>query len=89
VSAYSFTTHKSQGQTLSNVVIDLKLPNRMDDIAAICVPLSRVKRLTDLIILRYFDYKISLMKSSKSQLTEMERLSKLYIETQLRFAQWL
>ena len=55
--SYSITTHKSQGQTLNNVVIDSKLPNRTDDIAAIYVPLSRVKRSTDLIILRHFDYK--------------------------------
>ncbi|CAF4677613.1 unnamed protein product, partial [Rotaria sp. Silwood2] len=68
VPAYSITTHKSQGQTLNNVVIDLKLPNRTDDIAAIYVPLSRVKRLTDLVILRHFDYKTLLMKPSKSQL---------------------
>ncbi|CAF4602628.1 unnamed protein product [Rotaria sp. Silwood2] len=88
VPAYSITTHKSQGQTLNNVVIDLKLPNRTDDIAAIYVPLSRVKRLNDLIILRHFDYKTLLMKPSKSQLVEIERLDKLYIETQLRFAQW-
>ena len=88
VPAYSITTHKSQGQTLSNVVIDLKLPNVTDEIAAIYVPLSRVKRLTDLIILRHFDYKILLTKPTKSQLAEIERLDKLYIETQLRFAQW-
>ena len=88
VPAYSITTHKSQGQTLSNVVIDLKLPNKTDDLAAIYVPLSRVKRLTDLIILRPFDYKILLMKPSKSQLAEIERLEKLFVETQLRFAQW-
>ena len=89
VPAYSITTHKSQGQTLNKVVIDLKLPNGTDDIAAIYVPLSRVKRLSDLIILRHFDYKILLTKPSKSQLVEIERLDKLYIETQLRFAQWL
>jgi hypothetical protein len=35
IPAYSITTHKSQGQTLSNVVIDLKLPNDSDDIAAV------------------------------------------------------
>ena len=87
--AYSTTTHKSQGQTLNKTVIDLKLPNGTDDIAAIHVPLSRVKRLSDLIILRKFDYKILLTKPSKSQLVEIERLDKLYIETQLRFAQWL
>ena len=88
VPAYSITTHKSQGQTLSNVVIDLKLPHGSDDIAAIYVPLSRVKRLIDLIILRNFDYNILLTKPSKSQLAEIERLNKLYLETQLRFSQW-
>ncbi|CAF4167889.1 unnamed protein product, partial [Rotaria sordida] len=57
VPAYCITTHKSQGQTLNKVVIDLKLPNETDDIAAIYVPLSRVKQLADLVILRHFDYK--------------------------------
>jgi hypothetical protein len=88
VPAYCFTTHKSQGQTLNKVVIDLKLPNETDDIAAVYVPLSRVKRLTDLIILRHFDYKVLLIKPSKSQLAEIERLDKLYLETQIRFSEW-
>ena len=88
VSAYSITTHKSQDQTLNNVVIDLKLPSTTDDIAAVYVPLSRVKHLTDLIILRHFDFKNFLMKPSKSRIAEIERLNKLYTETQLRFAQW-
>lgn len=88
VPAYSITTHKSQGQTLSKVVIDLKLPNDTDDIAAIYVPLSRVKRLEDLAILRHFDYKVLSMKPSKSQLAEMERLDKLYLDTRRRFAEW-
>lgn len=87
VPAYCITTHKSQGQTLNKVVIDLKLPNEMDDIAAVYVPLSRVKRLADLVILRPFDYKVLLIKPSKSQLAEMERLDKLYIETQTAFAE--
>jgi hypothetical protein len=51
VPAYYITTHKSQGQTLNKIVIDLKLSNETDGIAADYVPLSRVKRLTDLIIL--------------------------------------
>src|ERR1019366_2319078 len=54
VPAYCITTHKSQGQTLNKVVVDLKLPNETDDIATIYVPLSRVKRLADLIFLRHF-----------------------------------
>jgi hypothetical protein len=88
VPAYSITTHKSQGQTLKNVVIDLKLPNENDDLASIYVPLSRVKRLADLIILRHFEYKVLLMKPSKSQIAEMERLDKLYSETQRCFSEW-
>ena len=55
---------------------------------AVHVPLSRMKRLTDLIILRHFDFKTLLMKPSKSQIAEIERLDKLRTETQLRFAQW-
>ncbi|CAF5110523.1 unnamed protein product, partial [Rotaria sp. Silwood1] len=62
VPAYCITTHKSQGQTLNKVVIDLKLPNETEDIAAVYVPLSCVKRLVDLIILRQFDYKVLLIK---------------------------
>ena len=88
VPAYCITTQKSQGQTLSKVVIDLKLPNVTDDIAAVYVPLSRVKRLTDLVILRHFDYKVLLIKPSKSQVAEMKRLNKLYSETQTHFADW-
>ncbi|CAF4318295.1 unnamed protein product [Rotaria magnacalcarata] len=88
VPAYCITTHKSQGQTLNKVVIDLKLPNETDDIAAVYVPLSRVKRLADLIILRQFDYKVLLIKPSKSQIAEIERLDKLYIDTQTRFPDW-
>ena len=89
VPAYCITTHKSQGQTLNKVIVDLRLPNETDDIAAVYVPLSRVKRLLDLAILRHFDYRVLLIKPSKSQLAEIERLDRLYIETQYRFPQWL
>jgi hypothetical protein len=88
VPAYCITTHKSQGQTLSKVVIDLKLPSETDDIAAVYVPLSRVRRLVDLAILRPFDYKVLLMKPSKSQVTEMERLDQLFLKTRSRFSEW-
>ncbi|CAF3629330.1 unnamed protein product [Rotaria sp. Silwood1] len=88
VPAYSITTYKSQGQTLNKVVIDLKLSYETDDIAAVYVPLSRLKRLIDLIILRHFDYKVLLIKPTKSQLAEMERPDKFYLESQMRFSQW-
>ena len=85
VPAYCITTHKSQGQTLSKVVVDLKLPNETDDLAAVYVPLSRIKCSPDLAILRPFDYKVLLIKPNKSQLAEIERLDQLYENTRLRF----
>lgn len=88
VPAYCITTHKSQGQTLGKVVIDLKLPNETDDIAAVYVPLSRVKRLADIVILRHFDYKVLLIKPASSQLAEIQRLDQLYLKTQRRFSDW-
>ncbi|CAF1319650.1 unnamed protein product [Adineta ricciae] len=88
VPAYCITTHKSRGQTLCKVVIDLKLPNETDDIAAVYVPLSRVKRLADLAILRPFDYRVLLMKPSTSQVTEMEKLDPLFLNIRSRFSKW-
>jgi hypothetical protein len=88
VPAYCITTHKSQGQTLSKVIIDLKFPNDTDDIAAVYVPLSRVKRLADLIILRHFDYQVLQIKPGKAQVSEMARLDKLYAESKTQFSQW-
>ena len=66
----------------------MKLPNDIDDITAIYVPLSRVKRLEDLAILRHFDYKVLQMASNKSQLAEIERLDKLSLDSRTRFAKW-
>ena len=88
VPAYCITTHKSQGQTLGKVVIDLELPNEIDDIAAVYVPLSTVKRLTDVVILRHFDYKVLLIKPTPSQLAEIGRLDQLYTNTQSCFSEW-
>jgi len=82
VPAYCITTHKSQGQALGKVVIDLKLSNKTDDIAAVYVPLSRVKRLTDLVILRHFDHKVLLIKPAPSELAEIARLDQWYARTQ-------
>ncbi|CAF4386937.1 unnamed protein product, partial [Didymodactylos carnosus] len=40
VPAYSITTHKSQGQTLAKIIIDLYIPPRMREVASAYVPLS-------------------------------------------------
>ncbi|CAF1653105.1 unnamed protein product, partial [Adineta ricciae] len=54
IPAYSITTHKSQGQTLPKIVIDLNMPPGTVEVASAYVPLSRVQRLSDLVILQDF-----------------------------------
>ncbi|CAF4193097.1 unnamed protein product [Rotaria sp. Silwood2] len=44
----NITTHKSQGQTLNKIIVDLVTPPGSVEVASIYVPLSRVKRLDDL-----------------------------------------
>ena len=58
VPRFSITGHKSQGQTLTKAIIDL-VPNpknkgRQEEVSFPYVPLSRVRRLEDLTILREF-----------------------------------
>eukprot|EP00111_Clytia_hemisphaerica_P005761 TCONS_00016706-protein len=60
VPAFACTAHKSQGQTLSSIVIDLIPPKGMKriDLSFVYVPLSRIRRLSDLTILRPFNQNI-------------------------------
>ncbi|CAF2837397.1 unnamed protein product, partial [Rotaria sp. Silwood2] len=50
VPAYSITTHKSEGQTLNKIIVDLVTPPDPVEVASVYVPLSRVKRLDDLLM---------------------------------------
>ena len=61
IPAYSITTHKSQGQTLPKIVIDLNMPSGMVEVASAYVPLSRVQQLTDPIVLQ--DFSISALQA--------------------------
>ena len=56
VPSFSYTAHKSQGKTLPKVVVDL-IPNTKNPVKIefAYVPLSRVRRLEDLHILRPFN----------------------------------
>ncbi len=64
VSAYSYTSYKSQGKTLDAVVVDLQpASNRPLDPSFSYVPLSRVRSLQDLVILREFP--ISVLQSPR------------------------
>ena len=47
------------------------------EVASVYVPLSRVKRLEDLIILRPFDFATLQVKPSTAQLEELKRLDKI------------
>ena len=63
--AYSMTTHKSQGQTLGKIIIDLVIPPGPVEVASVYVPLSRVKRFDDLLIIRPFEFAIIQVKPQK------------------------
>ncbi|CAF4334893.1 unnamed protein product, partial [Rotaria sp. Silwood2] len=60
VPAYCITTHKSQGQTLNKVVIDLKLLNDTDDIAAVTLSFCIKLMKRDIIMIDEEDSRMSL-----------------------------
>ncbi len=88
VPAYSITTHKSQGQTLPKIVIDLNMPPGMVEVASAYVPLSRVQKLTDLIILQDFSINVLQVKPSNGQIAEINRLAAIFKETKYRYAHY-
>ena len=85
VPAYSITTHKSQGQTLPKIVIDLNMPPGVVEVASAYVPLSRVQQLTDLVILQDFSINALQVKPSKRQISEMNRLTAIFEETKKNY----
>ena len=88
IPAYSITTHKSQGQTLPKIVIDLNMPSGMVEVASAYVPLSRVQQLTDLIILQGFSISALQVKPSKGQIPELNRLAIIFEQTKRRYPQY-
>ncbi|CAF0766459.1 unnamed protein product [Adineta steineri] len=85
VPAYSITTHKSQGQTLSKIVIDLNMPPGIVEVASAYVPLSRVQQLTDLVILQDFNIAALQVKPSRRQIAEINRLAVIFEDTKRRY----
>ena len=55
VPRFACTAHKSQGQTLKKAIVDLVSKTEVTGIEFAYVPLSRVRKLEDLTILRPFD----------------------------------
>ncbi|CAF4921564.1 unnamed protein product, partial [Rotaria sp. Silwood1] len=89
IPAYSIKTHKSQGQTLGKIIVDLVTPPGPVEVASIYVPLSRVKRLDDLLIVRPFEFSSLQVKPSAAQLQELKRLDMIAKKTQKSFASFL
>ncbi|CAM4849900.1 unnamed protein product, partial [Rotaria magnacalcarata] len=85
IPAYSITTHKSQGQTLGKVIIDLVTPPGPVAVVSVYVPLSRVKRLDDLLIIRPFEYSAMQVKPSSAQTEELKRLDRIAETTRKQF----
>jgi hypothetical protein len=88
VPAYSITTHKAQGQTMSKVVVDLRLPPGREEIASRYVPLGRVKSRQDVAIVRDFPFSALQVKPSKAQQAELDRLDKLNEVTLEKYRSW-
>ena len=72
VPRFSCTAHKSQGKTLSKAIVDLVPLKRGVGIEFAYVPLSRVRRLADLTILRPFNPSILRAKVNKGCAAMME-----------------
>ncbi|CAF3571746.1 unnamed protein product, partial [Rotaria socialis] len=85
IPAYSMTTHKSQGQTLGKIIIDLVMPPGPVEVASVYVPLSRVNRLDDLLIIRPFEFAALQVKPSTAQREELKRLDRIAKSTPKRF----
>ncbi|CAF4508019.1 unnamed protein product [Didymodactylos carnosus] len=86
VPAYAITTHKSQGQTMAKIIVDLVyLTSKNAETASAYVPLSRAKRLEDLAIYRPFPYKSLLIQPTSDQTNELRRLETLNTQTLDRY----
>jgi len=77
VPAFAITTYKAQGLTMNKIVVDLQVPPGTLQVASIYVPLSRVKKGDDIVILRPFDMKVLQVQPSSAQDAELKRLDEL------------
>ncbi|CAF1372502.1 unnamed protein product [Didymodactylos carnosus] len=82
VPPYAIITHKSQGQTMAKIIVDLVyLTSKNAETGLAYVPLSRIKRLKDLAIYRPFPYKSLLVQPTSDQTNELRRLETLNTQT--------
>ena len=72
VPLFSCTAHKSQGQTLSKAIVDLVPTGKPKGVEFAYVPLSRVRKLEDLTILRPFNPSVLKTKVNEACVAMME-----------------
>ncbi len=89
VPAFAITAYKAQGLTMNKIVVDLQVPVGTLQVASIYVPLSRVKRAEDIVILRPFDMKVLQVRPTSAQDAELKRLDELDRETQRECASFV
>ncbi|CAF2847168.1 unnamed protein product [Rotaria sp. Silwood2] len=85
VPAFAITTYKAQGLTMNKIVVDLRVPLRTLQVASVYVPLSRVKKAEDVVILRPFDMKALQVRPSPTQDAELKRLDELDRKTRREY----
>jgi ATP-dependent exoDNAse (exonuclease V) alpha subunit len=81
VPAFAMTAHKAQGQSLSNVIIDLQSCNGTE---APYVMVSRATSLEAILILRPFDWSKICCRQSQDTRQEIERINILQLKTKMR-----
>jgi len=82
VPAFAIITYKAQELTMNKIVVDLQVPLKTSQVAPIYLPLSRVKRAEDVVILRPFEMKVLQIRPSFTQDAELKRLDELNRKTQ-------
>lgn len=84
---YSFSTYKSQGLTLPEVILDLVAPPppNVNELALTYVPITRVKNLKDLVFFRDFPLSAIQIQPSLDQKKELARLENLNEKTKRKY----
>ena len=78
VPAYAYTAYKAQGKTLESTITDLVPSQRVPmNISFAYVPLSRVRRLSDILILRDFPPHVLQQKKTKDHIAQDKRFQQM------------
>ncbi len=77
ISCYSYTSHKAQGKTLPAIVTDLVPLKKNVDCSFAYVPLSRIRHLEDLVIIRPFPISVIQSKRPKDLIAQDAKFIKM------------